>query len=276
MSSISSQESEDFLSDSSERGCVRSHSARLPHIADELSRDIGPESRSSTTFDSCRQPDLFPEESPGSTSSAEDSHARISRSRVAVGVLKAPAAVYGLSSLESWAKFDRDSRSWKTSGLFLDGDSIAFSETLPRSGMVCSGTLYRLPQLARIIYATGYGLSPSTIPTPTAQDCEASGSRNRPGSAAKPGISLTDWARSDGGMGRLIPTPQASDWKNCSDYSSGSRKKSPQLRHLGNGRLNPRFVEWLMMFPRDWTVPEPRHSGTRSSQSFPNCSDAQS
>lgn len=77
------------------------------------------------------------------------------------------------------------------------------------------------------------------LPTPTAGDASASGSRNTATSKAHPGISLTDWAIGDGG--------------NCADYSDGSRGKSPQLRHLGKGRLNPRFVEWMMDYPPGWT-----------------------
>lgn len=147
----------------------------------------------------------------------------------------------------------------------------------------------------------------SLMPTPTAGDASSSGSRNTATSKAHPGVSLTDWARGDGGTGRLLPTPQAHDamtpktpeqieamrarakprkgggppginnlneWaarqattllptpqaqdhRNCADYSDGSRGHSPQLRHLGRGRLNPRFVEWMMNFPEGWTdVPE--------------------
>lgn len=91
------------------------------------------------------------------------------------------------------------------------------------------------------------------IPTPTAGDASASGSRNTATSKAHPGLSLTDWAKGDGGTGRLLPTPQAQDFRNCADYSDGSRGKSPQLRHLGSGRLNPRFVEWMMGYPPGWT-----------------------
>lgn len=94
------------------------------------------------------------------------------------------------------------------------------------------------------------------IPTPTAGDASASGSRNTASSNAHPGLSVTDWARGDGGAGRLLPTPQAEDHRNCADYSDRSRGHSPQLRHLGTGRLNPRFVEWMMGYPPDWTDPD--------------------
>lgn len=81
------------------------------------------------------------------------------------------------------------------------------------------------------------------LPTPTSGDAKSSGSRNTETSSAKPGISLTDWAREDGGTGRLIPTPDANCWKGGAD----NQRKS-QL----NGRLNPRFVAQIMGFPTEW------------------------
>lgn len=55
------------------------------------------------------------------------------------------------------------------------------------------------------------------------------------------------------GSRRLLPTLQAQDFRNCADYSDGSRGHSPQLRHLGKGRLNPCFCLWFMGFPPGWT-----------------------
>lgn len=91
------------------------------------------------------------------------------------------------------------------------------------------------------------------IPTPTASDANGSGSRNTATSKAHPGTSLTDWARGDGGRGRLLPSPGASDARNAADYSDAWRGHSPQLRHLGSGLLNPRFVEAMMLLPSGWT-----------------------
>lgn len=236
-------------------------------------------------------------------------------------------------STRAWlASFDRATSSWKTSGLSGLEDLPLFSETLPRSGMTRNGTLYLLPPLVRLIYATGFGSSPPTLlrtpnsavvdaksnvtklhgrtpqdpqvgladqlkgiqagllptptlpmallptptqdaavvrpartassglpltmalmPTPTASDAAGAGSRNTASSKAHPGVSLTDWARGDGGRGRLLPATEASDSKNAADYSDGSRGHSPQLRHLGNGLLNPRFVESMMRLPSGWT-----------------------
>lgn len=273
------------------------------------------------------------------TSSAEASPALTSRSQARVPVWKVSSLDCGESLRVSLASFDHATSLWKTLGLFADEDSSTFSETLPRSLMWDRHTLYQLPPLVHLTFATVSGSSPDLvatptatmadrggrgdliqqmrgnvspsghykpmlptptandygstnnghrpdgstyrtagkpslstmarhglIPTPTASDANSSGSRNTDSSKAHPGVSLTDWARGDGGTGRLnledwvqaggpglLPSPGASDDKNCADYSDGSRGHSPQLRHLGKGRLNPNFVEWLMGFPKNWT-----------------------
>lgn len=126
----------------------------------------------------------------------------------------------------------------------------------------------------------GFGLNLSQaavmglLPTPTASDANGSGSRNTATSRANAGVSLTDWAKGDGGKGRMLPTPNASDWRSGADYSDGSRGHSPQLRHLGAGRLNPRFVEWMMGFPPDWTALDCKDSETPSSRRSPKSSAA--
>jgi hypothetical protein len=120
--------------------------------------------------------------------------------------------------------------------------------------MTLSGTAYRQQPLVRLIDATECG---SLLPTPTAGDANSSGGRGGPTYKGHAGVSLTDWARGDINTGRrpIISTPGASDWRNGADYSDRSRGKSPQLRHLGNGLLNPRFVEWMMGYESGWSEP---------------------
>lgn len=226
--------------------------------------------------------DLFaPAPSSESTSSAADFPARTSALPGAVRVLTASAADYGASTPESLASFDRATSSWRTSQLSLDGDSTAYSETLPRSGTMRNGTLYRLPPLVRLIAGIGSG---SLLPTPTASDATGSGSRNTPTSKAHPGISLTDWALGDGGKGRrLLPTPDASGHKYrlkgnsqqskslqalalTGRLSRGYLDATMQERSGATGRLNPRFVEWMMGFPPGWTEVDSPASETRSSR----------
>ena len=185
--------------------------------------------------------------------------------------------------LKHIAEWNPQTQLWETDQMDLFSERREpFSGTWPSSGMTRSGTLYLLPPLVRLTSVIASGSSrplptpmatdadkprrsPASIargggpklldallPTPTAGDASSSGSRNTESSKAHPGVSLTDWARGDGGKGRLLPTPQAQDFRNCADYSSGSRGHSPQLRHLGSGRLNHLFVAWMMGFPENW------------------------
>lgn len=175
-------------------------------------------------------------------------------------VLLASEADYGSSSPESLARFDHGTSSWRTSQLCLVEGTARFSETWPRSGMTRSGIAYRLPPLARLTAEIGSG---SLLPTPTAGDSKSSGSRNTTSSKAHPGVSLTDWARGDGGKGRrLIPTPRASEWKGTGPLGSKSHLHRLSHGYLdatmqelcgASGRLNPRFVEWVMGFTPGYT-----------------------
>lgn len=227
-----------------------------------------------------------------SSAGASPAKTSLSRARVPVWKVSDPASGESTRDcLASFDPGSRSWRTSGLSGLRVE-DLPQFSQTLPRSGMTRSGMLYLLPPLVHLTSVSVSGSSQSLlptptaasygttnngqrpdgttyrtagkpsletmarrglIPTPTASDSSSSGSRNTPGSKAHPGLSLMDWARGDGGTGRLLPTPQAQDFRACTDYSDGSRGHSPQLRHLGNGRLNPRFVEWMMDHPLGWT-----------------------
>lgn len=239
-------------------------------MRDASSPGTGPTCPATTTWEASAQIDLLPMESNPSISSAAVSPARTSASPAKGPVLLASEADYGSSSLESLATFDRTSSSWRTSQLCLVEGTAKFSETWPRSGMTRNGTAYRLPPLVRLTAEIGSG---SLLPTPTAGDCKASGSRNTAGSKAHPGVSLTDWARGDGGKGRLLPTPRASEWKGTGPLGSKSHLHRLSHGYLdatmqelsgASGRLNPRFVEWMMGLPRDWTSLDSEHSATPS------------
>lgn len=78
----------------------------------------------------------------------------------------------------------------------------------------------------------GMGSLPNAIkkmlPTPTAGDAKASGSRRKAGSSAHAGVSLTDVV------------------------IHGQELHQHQDRKPNSGRLSPRFVSWMMGFPLDW------------------------
>ena len=170
-------------------------------------------------------PGFEPMACPPSTPSAEASHARTSRSpaRVTAWMVSDPASGERFAAL--LASFDLGACSWRMSGLYEGEDSLPFSETLPRSVSMRARMLYQLPPLVHITSVTASGSSPGA---PT----------------QKPGTLVSR---------PLLPTLQAQDFRNASDYSDRSRKHSPQLRHLGQGRLDPCFCETFMEFPTGWT-----------------------
>lgn len=134
--------------------------------------------------------------------------------------------------------------SYRTSGNGVPGDGREeyahkgkpSLETMARRGMLPTPTCrehkdrWGAAELARNSPTLGAMAAARRLPTPTAGDAKASGSRNTATSAAHAGTSLTDWARQDGATGRDGPPV----------------------------RLCPRFVEWMMGLPTDYTVPIPR------------------
>lgn len=71
--------------------------------------------------------------------------------------------------LESLAKYDRATHSWKTVPCSLLGDSVSFSPTWPRWGMMRDGVAYRQEALAQTTRGTGSG---SLLPTPTCHNAK--------------------------------------------------------------------------------------------------------
>lgn len=119
-------------------------------------------------------PDLPTFESAESTtsarsiSSAEGSPVRMFRLPESVQESTENEVASGLSSIESFASYDPDTCSLKTSQVYLFQELSEFSETWPRAGTMRSGKCFRLPVLGRSTKENG-SLS---LPTPTASDAE--------------------------------------------------------------------------------------------------------
>ena len=196
---------------------------------------------------------LEPTTLPLSTLSVEDFPAKTSALQEREQALKESEVDCGLSSLGSFAKWDHDTLSWKTSQLSLLGGSVSFSETWPNAGMMQSGTVYQRHRSAPRTLETG-SLS---WPTPLAGDGTKDGTR----SLARVVQTGHPKGRLDGKLrnGRSWPTPTARDWRSgkSSDerFAQNSRPLSEHVeREVTNGgRLNPTWVEWLMGFPLGWT-----------------------
>ena len=121
---------------------------------------------------------------------------------------------------ESLAKYDHDSRSWKTRQCLLLGGLAEFSETWPRWGMTRRGEFFRLACLAPHTHGKGCSL----WATPR---------------ASRRGMTVDD-----------NPRRKA---------SGGCRSLESDLAmlHPGGGPPNPQWVEWLVGFPIGLTGLEP-------------------
>jgi hypothetical protein len=118
------------------------------------------------------------------TSSLEVSHARMLAKREKESASTANAADCGRSFIESFARFDRDSSSWKTSQGCLFGGSIEFSGTWPASGTMRSGACF---QVAEWVPHT-CDSECSLWPTPRASDRDNCGGSNAREKAKRLGV----------------------------------------------------------------------------------------
>ena len=119
------------------------------------------------------------------SSSPEDSPARTYLAQARARASRAAKEVAcGASSQEYFARWDRASSSWKTPPCLFPGDLESFSGTWPRSGMMLSGTCWRLATLARDTSESASG-SPDAQPTVT-----VCGNNNRADLSPKSGNGL--------------------------------------------------------------------------------------
>ena len=156
--------------------------------------------------------------------------------------------VFGLKCDASLASFDRQSSSWKMSQLSLFEDYQECLGTLPSCGMMRNGVLYPLETLElHICESAGF-----VLPTPTAQDYKRRGPNSK-----QQGISnVENWIHK-------VPTPCAHEGRLGYQRRDPSKKGTQQslttivIDKLGgrkkvSGQLNPKFVLWLMGFPKEW------------------------
>jgi hypothetical protein len=172
---------------------------------------------------------------------------------------------FGLTSDASSPRSSRRSASLRTCQATLVLDSRRLFPTWKAWATAwrryCSG----LRMSARRTGASGCG----SWPTPTAND--ATGSTHCYSSGDHEDIALKL-----PGAARLWATRTARNWKDGTDPSSAAPtngllgRQAPRMMPRGLAspkRLNPRFVEWLMGFPRGWTDLD--RSATPSSQPAP-------
>ncbi len=214
--------------------------------------------------------------------------------------------IYGPISSAWLAKYDRSSHSWKTPQLSLTTLTAcdAGSLTLPKSGMMRNGILYRLRMLVLTTFARGSGLWPTpraiygehpgmTDPnhltgatqkwaTPTSGDAQGTHGggqgrslrtdvRNWPTPTQTDGIGGPGSSGREGGLNLrtavTFSTPQARDYRTGQEERWANPGRSRNLNDQVSGKLSVIFVEWLMGFPQGWTDLKPLETpGCRKSQ----------
>ena len=187
---------------------------------------------------------------------ALDFHAKTSQSQVEA---KASRRIQGLvsstNSSESYAWYDQDSSSWKTSQRSLLTGWTPFSESFTRQGMMQNGHVFQRQWLEPVTSETGGG----QLPTPRAQEPGRTnigyGDSLKEGVCKQIGIPTSKYPNllptplasdperkakfKQGGtplMGALLPTPRARDWKG---------KTRPDYKERGYGATLPDAVAQL-------------------------------
>lgn len=156
---------------------------------------------------------------------AEDSHVKTSPQRAKARASAERKADYGASSRVLLAKYDRDTRSWKTLQCSLFGDSEGCLETFPKSGIMRGGVLWELTMWAHPTGASESGFW--RIPTPLASD----------GSEQQANSKVRHLRRAKFGV-RVRSVPY---W----------------ILKNYNMRFTPTMSEWLMGYPISWTDSAP-------------------
>lgn len=198
------------------------------------------------------------------TSYAEDSRAKTSPSRERARGLTENEVGYGGSLRVLLAKYDQNTRLWKTPQCSLFGDSDECLETFPRSGMMQNGLLWEQTMWARPTGASesGFWRTPDTgaggtVSEKTLEEM-ANGNWTRMSGQIRQ-LRLQDQVRHP----QLWPTPKCQGAKAALfDRYKGNLGEVIHGRYLNGGnatpqtksaRLNPNWVEWLMGWPIGYT-----------------------
>ena len=170
---------------------------------------------------------------------------------------KVHAVDYGQSFTESFANYDPDTSSWRTSQACLLGGWAEYLATFPPSGTMRSGRCYRRQMSAHRTSEKG-SLS---WPTPRAADYRGA-TKPSPVTAKRVEEGKANLPEALQENRRTWPTPRASEWKGTGPLGSKSHGHRLKKKYLDatvqeaeqiTGQLNPTWVEWLMGFPSGWT-----------------------
>jgi hypothetical protein len=198
----------------------------------------------------------------------EGSRAKTSAQPGEVQESRASGRDSGVKWPASLAKYDHDSRSWRTHQYSLLGGLIEFSETWPRWGTMRGGECWAQSMPVRHTSGNGSGL----WPTPAASDSKQ---RHTPRSTQRR-LEIGKQIGLEAAVGiqesrNMWPTPCASEgldcgtnWESLAAVDRGGRiarriasTGGPETRQTTHAQLNPAWVEWLMGWPIGWTDLKP-------------------
>jgi hypothetical protein len=150
-----------------------------------------------------------------------DSLAKTSASQERATASTESEAASGRKWHGSLAKYDHDSRSWKTAQPCLLGGSEEFLETWPRWGTTVAGALYLLPMPVLRTSGTGCG----SLPTP-----------------------LYSWGKRGPGVSNNLDNLR---------NSLGTTRECLAIVKAVGWRWPASFLEWMMGWPVQWTALRP-------------------
>jgi len=163
--------------------------------------------------------------------------------------LRATDPASGSSSLASFARYDRQSSSWKTSALSLFEDSTPFSGSWPKAGTMRNGVCFERPIVALRTGANGF----SSWPTPRSEDSESAG--NHPGAtdsltgatrqwSTPHGMGGRDSTGKAGGSGGGEFAKQANQWPTPKAITGGANSKREERSGAGGPDLQETAAHW--------------------------------
>ena len=155
---------------------------------------------------------------------------------------------------ELLGKYNPDTLSWKTAQCSLLEDLEQSLEIWPRWGSMRNGECFRQPMLAQTISENESGLSEKTWPTPDA-NCGQRGTQ--PNWTPKRKSGHTAQYTINQAVRDSYATTTARMWKDNGTSPSELNRNSETLAVQAGGKLNPKWVEWLMGWPLQWTDLKP-------------------
>jgi hypothetical protein len=164
----------------------------------------------------------------------------------------------GPSTRDSFARYDRASRSWRTSrASLLEAGLDAFSGTWPRRGMMRSGACYQLPGSAPPISASAYSslhIRAQLGLTPTMATDDQMGMR----AATDYGFDYRATFLRDGIVRNLASPPTLAGGDTfgdarVADALRGWLDRAEDRTEPSSTRIDPSWAERYMGFPEGWT-----------------------